>query len=62
MVAGPPLNPGMVPKMNWSFSPSALVIWLRLSSSIAMEDIIRLIASSRVSGGLIDGKLGCDIR
>lgn len=53
--------PGRVPKMYWSFSPSALMIWLRASSSIAMEAMIIVSASSRVRSAPLGGKEGIDI-
>jgi hypothetical protein len=56
-----PLIPGIVPRTYCIFSPSALIIWLNPSSSIAIEVRIRFIASSLVIAGLRFGKLGCDI-
>jgi hypothetical protein len=38
------------------------MIWLRPSSSMAIEERIILIASSLVMEGLMVGKLGCDIK
>jgi hypothetical protein len=46
-------RPGRVPSTYCSFSPWVLRIWLRLSSSAAMEEIIPLMLPSRVSGGSI---------
>jgi len=39
-VAAGPLSPGRVPRIYCSFSPSALRMWLRPSSSMAMEERI----------------------
>jgi hypothetical protein len=60
-VALPPVSPGKVPRMNWSFSPSALRIWLMPSSSMAMDESTRFMASARSMGGLTLGKVGYDM-
>ena len=53
--------PGRVPRMYCSFSPSALMMWLKASSSMAMEAIIMVRASSRVRSAPLGGKEGIDI-
>jgi hypothetical protein len=47
--------------MYCSFSPSALIIWLRASSSMAMEAMIIVKASSCVKSAPFGGKEGIDI-
>jgi hypothetical protein len=60
-VAG--VAPGRVPRANWIFSPSALIIWANPSSSIAMDENKRFNTSSRVKAmvGVILGRLGFDM-
>ena len=53
--------PGRVPRIYCSFSPSALRMWLRASSSMAMEAMIMVRASSRVMSAPLGGKEGIDI-
>jgi hypothetical protein len=55
------LVPGRVPRINCRFSPPALRIWLRASSSIAIHAIIMVRASSRVIFAPLGGKEGIDI-
>jgi hypothetical protein len=55
------LAPGKVPKIYCSFSPSALRMWLKASSSMAMDAIIMVRASSRVISAPLGGKEGIDI-
>ena len=55
------LTLGIVPRIYCSFSPSALRIWLRASSSMAMDAIIMVKASSLVISAPFGGKEGIDI-
>jgi len=53
--------PGRVPRIYCSFSPSALRIWLKASSSMAIDAMIIVKASSRVIFAPLGGKEGMDI-
>lgn len=56
-----PVEPGIIPRAYWIFSPSALMICESPTSSKAMEAIICEITSSRSIGSGKSGNCGIDI-